>query len=994
MTRVAEYEAGLAELEKGLSFLNRGGSRPAGLALSALAAWRKGDGAQALSLLAQAAAGTPEPWPRLLQAEVLRSRAAAQEALGEMPLAVADAAEAARLCPCAEHHLFHSQLLGGWREYDQAAEACGKALELSPGRADLMLQRSRLLSAAGRIEEALADAERALERAPEGEDALFHAAQLEVQLGRGEAARARVRALAATRARANFALAYADLREGKTASALAHLDAAVGLSEDERGKAKAAFYRTLATAGLPESAPALPGVTLIGLGLNPPFTATLQQLRALSGCDLALSNVAGEEVFELLRLFCGDCRPLPYHQDSDEERLAARLLAAARDGRRVAFVTRGHAAVYGPLGGLLMRRCRREGVPFRCLASVSSADVVVARHGQDDPGLAQGFRVLDSRVPAESLAPTGVPTLLTLGDDIVGPGPGASRFQRTRFRALCAALARYWGPSRPCRVFPLRVDLSPLVTPVRELEGFSDRLEYSAVLYLRDETAETVPAPVPACAREGVVLLGLGVEPLEHATLETLQAAASCDVLFCEGLGPQAREFLRRFCLDTRELAAGAEASVLEAARAGLRAGLATRHHPFLFTETGRSLVRACARTSIPWSSLPAVSPLGVELAEAGKSLGEDVLAVRCERAATTFAAVGLLLGALTLGAAAAPAELEVRLSPAVELGQVVQLLGSRERRFQGFESRPGWGPAREAAERFRPLQGHPAVSLTAALEQRGFSAQERIKRLALLGDPPELADPEPPGNWYGIERAGPEMLARWLAALRAFAKRGDFSAYFAGEERSLRPTLDALRSRLEAADPIGAHRRYTGIPYKARYRLILSPYMQPGVSINHLQRRDDGSFVLYSVGGPGRGSDGAPDFSDPDALRLPHTFWHELSHGALDSLADRYGAQIERSAALWKKLPRPCYGDWRQCVREHLVRAVKNRLLLQERGEAAARADLEDEEGRGYLYLKPLTDRLQEFEAHRDRYPSLVEFYPRWIAALDGIAAAPEPAR
>ncbi|MFX7878651.1 hypothetical protein ABTK13_20515, partial [Acinetobacter baumannii] len=83
----------------------------------------------------------------------------------------------------------------------------------------------------------------------------------------------------------------------------------------------------------------------------------------------------------------------------------------------------------------------------------------------------------------------------------------------------------------------------------------------------------------------------------------------------------------------------------------------------------------------------------------------------------------------------------------------------------------------------------------------------------------------------------------------------------------------------------------------------------------NVVAEREDGGVEVTSLVGPER-SGGAPEFW---TVRVPGTLWHEESHGILDPLADAWAARIARARPADPAAV--CYGEWRQCVREHVVR-------------------------------------------------------------------------
>jgi len=145
-------------------------------------------------------------------------------------------------------------------------------------------------------------------------------------------------------------------------------------------------------------------------------------------------------------------------------------------------------------------------------------------------------------------------------------------------------------------------------------------------------------------------LLGLGVEPVEHATLEVLQAAGRCDVLFCEGLDETQRAFLARFARKGRvEVLAGSEDSRAKAVGAALAAdrtaALVTPGHPYHWSGLAGKLVALAEKKGIAWRTFGAVSPMGLALSISGVTLGTNVHGMQsfdCRALAEKKAAINL----------------------------------------------------------------------------------------------------------------------------------------------------------------------------------------------------------------------------------------------------------------------------------------------------------------------------------------------------------------
>lgn len=126
-----------------------------------------------------------------------------------------------------------------------------------------------------------------------------------------------------------------------------------------------------------------------------------------------------------------------------------------------------------------------------------------------------------------------------------------------------------------------------------------------------------------------VHLLGLGVSPRDHASVEVLQAAASCKKVLASGLAAADKKFLSAFApkgaVSDAPAPEKAVAALIAEAKAGRDCALATPGHPFYFSALGGAVVAACEKEGVRWRSFGAVSPMGVGLSAVGATIGTTI---------------------------------------------------------------------------------------------------------------------------------------------------------------------------------------------------------------------------------------------------------------------------------------------------------------------------------------------------------------------------------
>jgi hypothetical protein len=129
---------------------------------------------------------------------------------------------------------------------------------------------------------------------------------------------------------------------------------------------------------------------------------------------------------------------------------------------------------------------------------------------------------------------------------------------------------------------------------------------------------------------------------------------------------------------------------------------------------------------------------------------------------------------------------------------------------------------------------------------------------------------------------------------------------------------------------------------------------------------------------------------------------WHEFSHPVIGPLSEAHATEVRACdsllAGMRDSMAREGYGNWRQVVDEHIIRAITLRLVTRAYGEAAGGREMSAQLGRGYRYLPALVAALRdEYEPARRRYPTIATFYPHLLAALrrgapPGAGGAREP--
>ena len=342
------------------------------------------------------------------------------------------------------------------------------------------------------------------------------------------------------------------------------------------------------------------------------------------------------------------------------------------------------------------------------------------------------------------------------------------------------------------------------------------------------------------------------------------------------------------------------------------------------------------------------------------------------------------LLLLLPLAACAQQSKLNVSTDPRIELVTIVQMLaGYQDPPVSKFDS----AYKRAAAAWFAPYSSHPAVELCRKRAKRSFRYDAVASVMLASTSLPDLRlERDPPSDV--IRRAGGRGAVReWLAALSDFSSKSRFPEFYDSQKATFDRVTANLKAQVDNVDFVKQLEDYFGTSQHS-YNIVLGMLIHSG-GFGPRYQRPGGAFDIYGVIGPLRLDGDLPGFGNRTSVE--YLVWHEFGHSFVNPLVDEYKGEIRKTSRLYKPIQeamrKMAYGNWQSCVHEHIVRAVTIRLTARDRGEADAQSRLRMErDTRGFRYVEPLVERLKEYEAARDRYPTFAGFFPRLIEVFSSL--------
>ncbi|MHB1463375.1 MAG: DUF4932 domain-containing protein [Armatimonadota bacterium] len=334
----------------------------------------------------------------------------------------------------------------------------------------------------------------------------------------------------------------------------------------------------------------------------------------------------------------------------------------------------------------------------------------------------------------------------------------------------------------------------------------------------------------------------------------------------------------------------------------------------------------------------------------------------------------------------------KVTVDPRIELLSAVQLLSDYP-----HLTRYSFQYKQDMAAYFAPYKNHRAVVMFRRMSSTFFSYDAPPALMLYVSDPPGLQPhPDFQGNarriatMHGGGPDGAKSTVEFVDALRDFARASNFQGFYVAHRDTYRRMIADVQSKLDGLDIVGPLEDYYGHARRLKYTIVLAPLFAG--AYGPMVERADGVRELYDICGPqirqfiGHGAAlravAVPVFGNAEDIQ--DLAWHEMGHSFVNPLGEKHWNELARYSSLYdpisRAMQRQAYSNWRICVNEHLDRAVEARIIFKEKGRWASELFITAQRMRGFAYIRPLCRRLEDYEKHRDRYPTFQGFYPRLI--------------
>lgn len=335
----------------------------------------------------------------------------------------------------------------------------------------------------------------------------------------------------------------------------------------------------------------------------------------------------------------------------------------------------------------------------------------------------------------------------------------------------------------------------------------------------------------------------------------------------------------------------------------------------------------------------------------------------------------------------AALQRLRVMVDPRVELLSLIFRLAGNPEYSQGKVD----SYTADVEKQFGAFKDHAVVKLARKLRSsRGVCYDACMSMAVHLTDASALQPIVPLKPWpEGLDpRWTAEDADNFLVAARQFVKDSSFREFLAQHRALYETTESRMRVLMEKEAHLEWFHQYFGERPQAVFTVALG-LLNGGCCYGPHCRDKAGREELFCILGVWEtDAQGLPTFD----RGMVGTAVHEFGHSYANAIIDRHARELSGAGEkLYKPMARQmraqAYGDALTMLRESLDRACEVRYHRQYDGEQAAQRAIRYEKGRGFLWTEELSNLLGEYEAQRERYPTLESFAPRLVAFFNEYA-------
>jgi hypothetical protein len=289
----------------------------------------------------------------------------------------------------------------------------------------------------------------------------------------------------------------------------------------------------------------------------------------------------------------------------------------------------------------------------------------------------------------------------------------------------------------------------------------------------------------------------------------------------------------------------------------------------------------------------------------------------------------------------------------------------------------------RDFFERYR---SHDVYRIVETMTRDGFFLGRPMELMCSVGRPPAFERKYPVSELCTQLCGGEENIDTLLNALRDFSRQIGYMDFFSVVECRYGDLIEAAKKHIDRYPFVSLMENFYGKKQNS-YHYIITNLSHGSFGICFL---NDGRYDMFSVMTLFNVSDSEEENEQSRGALSTNVTIHEFAHPLINPLTERFNDLVDEYIRAYEWLKpykqpnfRSGYGDWDECVNEHIVRAIAIYLAekLGESGYASMHLDYDMK--LGYMYLPALLEKFRYYEKHRDTYRTIDDFYPELITVF-----------
>lgn len=285
--------------------------------------------------------------------------------------------------------------------------------------------------------------------------------------------------------------------------------------------------------------------------------------------------------------------------------------------------------------------------------------------------------------------------------------------------------------------------------------------------------------------------------------------------------------------------------------------------------------------------------------------------------------------------------------------------------------------------EYFHPYRESEIYCLIEKMTLNGFFLGRPIELMCSIGKPPLLK------RKYEISQlcrqlcGGEENINILLNLLREFSQKINYMNFFDIVKSYYRDLIVSVEEHINKYPFVSIMEEFYGKKQNSYHYIITNlSHGSFGTSFQNNSKLD-----MFNVMTLPRVSDSEEENELWRGALSTNVTIHEFAHPLINPLTEKFNELVKKNSQAYewlKQYKQPDfqsgYGDWDECVNEHIVRAIAIYLAKRFGEKEYATKHLEHDMRLGYRYLPALLDKFQYYEKHRDIYKTIDDFYPELV--------------